>query len=147
MTSPGVGAASMERRNLDFEIELSEEQWETLARRADTLGPEGGGFDRGPDGEGEIQVFIRTDDRPSGWEDWVGDPETYGPVNREVARFHFNSGRPYAELELGSDVVVPLETEQEVAEMQVELERWVRGKWHELLRESGIHYERGHTAL
>lgn len=137
----------MERRNLDFELELSPEQWNTLARRADTLGPEEGGFDHEPDQGEEIQVFMTATDQPSRWQDWVGDDETYGATQRKVARFHFNSGRPYAEIEVGEEVVEPIYTEKEIAEMQLEMERWVRGKWHELLRESGIHYERGHTAL
>lgn len=137
----------MERRNLDFEVDMSEAQWDTLVRRADALGPRGGGFDREGGPDGEIQVFLRTDDAPSRWRDWVGDPETYGPTTREVARFHFNSGRPYAEIVVGDDVVGPGFVEQDVEAMQTELERWVRGKWHELLREAGIHYERGRTAI
>ncbi len=137
----------MERRNLDFELEMSTAQWDTLARRANALGPEGGGFDRGRDHAEEIQVFLRADDQPSHWRDWVGDPETYGPTVREVARFHFNSGRPYAEIDVGNEVVEPTYTEEEVTAMRRDLEQWVRGKWHELLREAGVHYERGHTAL
>jgi hypothetical protein len=137
----------MERRNLDFEVEMSAAQWDTMLRRADALGPDGGGFDRDSGATNEIQVFLRTNDVPPNWSDWVGDPETYGPTTREVARFRFNSGRPYAEIDVGDDVVSPGFVEQEVAEMQIELERWVRGKWHELLRESGIHYEPGRTAL
>jgi hypothetical protein len=137
----------MERRNLDFEIELSAAQWDTLTQRADALGSEEGGFDRGADDKDEIQVFFRTDDTPPHWRAWVGDTETYGPTSREVARFHFNSGRPYAEIDAGADVAEPTYLEQDIDAMQIELEQWVRGKWHELLRESGIHYERGHTAL
>jgi hypothetical protein len=137
----------MERRNLDFEVEMSAAQWSTLTRRADALGPERAGFDRGANATDEIQVFLRTDDAPPHWRDWVGDPETYGPTTREVARFHFNSGRPYAEIDAGAEVVEPGYFEHDVAAMQAEMEEWVRGKWHELLRESGIHYERGHTAL
>lgn len=136
----------MERRNLDFEVEMSPAQWDIMARRADALGPESGGFDRDAADTNEIQVFMNTSDAPSLWRDYVGDQETYGPTTREVARFHFNSGRPYAEIDAGSKVAEPGYLEQEVAEMQNELEHWVRGKWHELLRESGIHYERGHTA-
>jgi hypothetical protein len=64
-----------------------------------------------------------------------------------VARFHFNDGRPYAEIEADGVVEEPVYTEEEARTMQSELERWVRGKWHELLRESGVHYERGHTSL
>lgn len=136
----------MERRNLDFDLELSPEQWETLILRADTLGPDEGGFDIAPDRDEEIQVFMTATDQPARWQDWVGNDETYGATEREVARFHYNSGRPYAEIEVGDRVVEPVFTEEQVAEMQREMERWVRGKWHELLRESGIHYERGHTA-
>lgn len=29
--------------------------------------------------------------------------------------------------------------------MQLGLERWVREKWQNLMRESGIHYDRGHA--
>lgn len=136
----------MERRNLDFDLELSPEQWDTLVRRADTLGPETAGFDSEPERGDEIQVFMTATDQPARWQDWIGDEETYGTTTREVARFHFNSGRPFAELEIGDEVTGPNYTEQEIRAMQLELERWVRGKWHELLRESGIHYERGHTA-
>jgi len=141
----------MEMHNLDFEVEMSEAQWENMARSAETLGPEGGGYglekDGRIEGETEIRVFMRPDDTPSGWEDWVSEPDTYGADTREAARFYFNSGRPYAEIEIGESVVEPIETEEEVIEMQRELESWVRGKWHELLRESGIHYDPGHTAI
>jgi hypothetical protein len=137
----------MERRNLDFALEMSAAQWDALARRADALGPEGGGYGHGADHADEIQVFLRTNDLPSRWSDWVGDRETYGPTTREVARFHFNSGRPYAEIDIGDEVVEPIYTEDEVNAMRNELEQWVRGKWQELLRESGLHYERGHTAI
>lgn len=131
----------MEERNLDFEIEMSAAQWDALVQRADALGQESGGFERAPDDIGEIQVFLRDDDRPPHWRDWVGDSETYGATTREVARFHFNSGRPYAEIETGAAVAEPVYTDQETVEMQTELERWVRGKWQELLRESGMRYE------
>jgi hypothetical protein len=128
----------MEERNLDFAIEMSAAEWEILAQRVDALGREGSGLERGEDARDEIQVFFRPDDLPSHWRDWVGDSETYGATSREVARFHFNTGRPYAEIDIGSEVAEPGYTEAEVAKMQIELEHWVRGKWHNLLRESGI---------
>lgn len=137
----------MEQRGLDFEVEMSAAQWDELARRAETLAEQGGTFACAADEGNDIQLFLRPGDAPPLWRDFVGDGESYGADRREVARFHFNGGRPYAEIEADGVVEEPVYTAQEAQTMQSELERWVRGKWHELLRESGVHFERGHTSL
>ena len=134
----------MERRNLDFEIELTRDQWAGVGERADALGAEEGGFAWRDDRFDEIRVFLRPADAPPLWRDFVGNDETYGAPLREVARFRFNDGRPYADVELPESIVEPVYSEDEGETMRAELEDWIRGKWHELLRESGLHYDRGH---
>lgn len=133
----------MEPRNLDFEIELTEDQWDDILRRAEVLGAEEGGFARPDHNPGEIRVFLRPEDAPPLWRNYVGADDTYGVRNREVAQFRFNGGRPYAHID-SSYVVAPVFTEEEESAMQAELESWVRGRWHDLLREAGLHYDRGH---
>src|SRR5699024_2068119 len=81
---------------------------------------------------------------PDLWRDYVTDDESYGEEAHEVARFHFNGGRPFASIGVPYFVDEPVYTEQETDAMRREIEGWVRDKWHALLRGSGLHYERGH---
>lgn len=133
----------MEQRNLDFEIEISRDQWEELGRAADAASPEEEGYDWDPDHSEEIRLFARNEDVPQLWRDFVSDEETYGEQAREVARFHFNGGRPFASIDVPYLVDEPVYTEQEVDGMRRDLEQWVRTRWHSLMRRSGLHYERG----
>ncbi len=140
----------MERRNLDFGIEMTEAQWRELEQTADTLGLDRG-FDaaaraEAPFGAHPIQVFMNNARGPDAWRTLLTSPdEIYGVPRREVAEFHFNGGRPFASIEVPPELLEPpaVSAGQE-AHLQRELESWLRNRWHELLGESGIHYERGH---
>ncbi len=134
----------MEERNLDFEIPVTLAQWDQLGRTAARLGPGDGGFDwreREPD---RIHVFMRNADAPDGWRDFVGSAGRYGEPEREVAQFVFNDGRPYAEVRSAPQVEPPNFSQAQEREMDVEMERFVRGKWESLMKESGLHYDPGH---
>ena len=140
----------METRNLDFGIEMTDEQWRALERTADSLG-ETRGFDAARSVEQPfschaIQVFMDGTRGPDAWRDYLTSPEgTYGTGTAEVAAFHFNGGRPFASIDVPPRLVdepaVPDTVEQQ---MQRELEAWVRNRWHKLLEVSGLHYDRGH---
>lgn len=134
----------MEERNLDFGIELTSDQWAELGRAAHALGADEAGFAWDEDRFDEIRVLLRDDDAPNLWRDWVSSDRTYGGAKREVAQFRFNGGRPFAELELPGFAEPPVVSEDEERAMQRELETWIRGKWRELLRNSGLHFDRGH---
>lgn len=134
----------MEQRNLDFSIELTDAQWVELGRRADALGPADGGFDWDEREFGDIHVFLRLENAPDLWRDYVTEEGIYGLHEREVAQFRFNDGRPFAHIELPNLADEPVLTEQEEEAMRIELESWVRDRWDMLLRDAGIHYERGH---
>lgn len=134
----------MEDRNLDFGIEMTAEQWVELGRVADALGAEEAGFAWDENRFDEIRVLLRDQDAPNLLRDWVGSEETYGGAELEVAQFRFNGGRPFAELEIPDFARPPVVTEDEERAVQKELEQWVRGKWQELMRSSGLHFERGH---
>ena len=132
----------MQHRNLDFEIPLVREQWEQLGNAAN-FRPDYGVLRWNPVDEwGVIHVAIRADDAPSGW-DGVPDDDGIPPDDRDVARFVYNDGRPYAQVDPPSAPSTPAILPDQDQEMQVALERWVREKWHDLLRDSGIHYDRG----
>ncbi len=141
---------TMERRNLEFGIEMTEAQWRQLEQTADALGSDRG-FDAGrsteaPQGAHPIQAFMDGVRGPDAWRALLTSPDDlYGVPRREVAEFHFNGGRPFATIEVPPELVAPpaVAPDQE-AQMQRELEAWLRHRWHELLSASGIHYERGH---
>jgi hypothetical protein len=134
----------VEHRNLDFEIPVTGAQWQEIGRRAATLGPERAGLDWRADEPEVIHVYIRDEDAPSGFHRDVSAEDRYGRSEREVARFVFNDGNPYAQLDPPRAPDEPAITEQRERAMQTEFENWVRNKWHALMRDSGIHYERGH---
>lgn len=132
----------METHNIDFEIPLTREQWDELGRSVDYR-PDFGMLSWAPADPDVIHVAIRGDDHPDGWDDMVLPADAPRNTLRQVARFVYNDGRPYARIEPPPEPMPPaisLEAEQE---LQRSLERWVRGKWHELLRLSGIHYVSG----
>ena len=135
----------MEARNLDFNVPVTRDQWEQLGRTAAALSPDGSGF-RWKEGEPEqIHVSIRDEDAPNFWRRFVTEEHTDGAHDREVARFVFNGGRPYAELLPPRVPDEPAITDQQEQAMQTELEQWTRNKWHDLLKESGLHFDRGHV--
>ncbi len=131
----------MSRRRLDFGIPLTREQWEQLGHSANAR-PDYGVLRWAPAEFDVIRVAMREDEFPAGWGPAV--PRADAPVSdREVARFRWNDGRPFAEVEIPDAPLPPSITGPEREALEQELERWVRQQWHVLLRESGIHYDRG----
>ena len=131
----------MTRRNLDLGIPLTREQWEQLGRSAN-MRPDFGVLRWAPAEFDIIRVSMREDELPEGWLPAV--PRADAPVSdREVARFFWNDGRPYAEVEPPNAPLPPVITAAQREALEVQLERWVRERWHILMRESGIHYDRG----
>jgi hypothetical protein len=131
----------MTHRNLDFEIPLTREQWEQLGESAD-MRPDYGVLRWAPAEFDVIRVSMREDELPRGWLPAVPRADAI-VADREVARFRWNDGRPYAELEIPNAPAPPAITAAEREVLEQRLERWVRERWHLLLRESGIHYDRG----
>ena len=134
----------MQNRNLNFDLPMTRAQWRELGERAASLGPHRSGFSWQADEPEVIHVYVRDDDAPSSFHRDVVSDDQYGRTEREVARFVFNHGDPYADLEPPRAPDEPVITEQQEHAMETEYEHWVRNKWHELLRDSGLHYERGH---
>ncbi|MBX6362628.1 MAG: hypothetical protein IRZ00_02060 [Gemmatimonadetes bacterium] len=136
----------MEPRDLFFEIEVTKEQWDELRRTAAVQGADRGYDQVQDEPTTDIAVFVTADRGPSRWRPLlVSDGRTYGPTHYKVAHFHWNDGRPFASIDLPPTIVdEPAFTDQQEQELQDELEDWVRNRWHELMRLSGLHYERGH---
>ena len=132
----------MERRNLDFEIPLTREQWEQLGQSAN-FRPDYGVLRWAPAEFDAIHVSVREGDAPAGWEGLVPTDNDVPPDDREVARVVYNDGRPYAQLAPPPQPTPPAVPRAESEALDLHLERWVRAKWHELLRDSGLHYDRG----
>lgn len=130
----------MQTQNLDFDISLTNAQWEQLGRSAATIA-EKDVMRWTPDEPDVIHLSIRDGDRPDGWSGIVPPLDDLPPEEREVARFLFNGGRPYAHLEPPGQPEPPAILPQDDEKLQRSYEHWVRGKWHELLRISGLHYE------
>lgn len=135
----------MEERNLDLEIPLREAQWEQIGRRAASMGREVAGVEWAADTD-RIHVYMTDEEARGLWRDQVSDESVYGESEMEVAQFVYNDGRPYARLEPPSTAKPPAILPQDEAAMQAGLERFVREKWDTLLKESGVHYERGHVS-
>jgi hypothetical protein len=129
------------RHNLDFEIPLTAEQWHQLGESANAR-PDFGVMRWAPAERDVIHVSIRDEDAPAGWDTIA--PADLGVVasDREVARFVYNDGRPYAQLIPPAGLAPPAVRPDEERALELGLERWVRGKWHELLRDAGIAYDR-----
>ena len=77
----------------------------------------------------------------------MSDEDRYGDSEVEIARFVFNDGRPYARMEAPPTLEEPSITDAQEDAAEAGEERFVRDRWHYLLRESGIHYERGHVPV
>lgn len=132
----------MQPRNIDFEIPLTREQWQQLGEAAN-LREDYGVLRWAPAEFDVIRVSAHSDDAPVGWENAATPPvATAAAADREVARLVYNDGRPYARLK-GRVLAVPGQGTPTDAAMSASLERWVRDKWHGLMRASGIHYDRG----
>ncbi len=143
----------MERHNLFFEIELTDAQWHELQRTADTLGRDrgyaSGARTEAPFETQPIQVYLDGDHGPSAWRGFLTVPGSrYGLASVEIASFHFNGGRPFASIDYPPETVEPpAHTRNQELKLQDELDRWLRQRWDELMRASGIHYERAHFPL
>lgn len=135
----------MEERNLDFEIPLTADQWQQLGQTAARLGPDDWGFDWKKEEEERIHVYMRDEEARGLWRDYLSEEGGYGDSEMEVAQFVFNDGRPYAHVEAPPEAQKPVIVEQAENAMQVGMERFVREKWDLLMRESGLHYTRGHV--
>ncbi len=127
----------MERHNLDLGVPLTSDQWRQVGEAADFQADDGvlewtpGEFDT-------IHVSIRPNDAPRGWD--ALKPRTQTPrVDHEVARFVYNDGRPMAQLTPPDEPAPPAVTAAQDHEMAIELERWVRDKWHCLMEAAGLH--------
>lgn len=132
----------MEHRNLDFEIPLTREQWQQLGESAN-LREDFGVLRWAPADFDVIRVSAHTDDAPAGWEGAATPVDLRVADDREVARFVYNDGRPYARLDPERVLPTPGGGTPGDRALDTSLERWVRDKWHGLLRDSGIHYDRG----
>lgn len=134
----------MEQRNLDLDLSMTAEQWDVLVKSAEELGPKQG-F-RPTEGDPPEIVVLATPERaPAGWREWISDRESYGDPERPAARLEFNGGDPYARIGPWAEPDEPAILRPQVEALRQELEQWVRGRWHELLESSGIHYVRGHV--
>ncbi len=131
----------MERRNLDLGIPLTRDQWLQVGEAAD-FQPDEGVLEWAPGEFDVIHVSIRAKDAPDGWQNMV-QRKGVEPIEREVARFVYNDGRPMAQLTPPAEPGVPaLQLEQD-REMGIELERWVRGKWNCLVEAAGLRHNAG----
>jgi hypothetical protein len=133
----------MQERNLDFETPVSREQWEQLGRSASRLGEENG-YDWNPSDADRIHLRLREEEARGVWDRFVSDADAYGEPTLDVAELVFNDGRPFAKLQPPDAAEEPAITDAEEQAMEIGLERWVRSKWHELMRQSGLHYDPGH---
>jgi hypothetical protein len=134
----------MREQNVDFEIPVTREQWEQIGRTAARLGPEEGGYRWSDENPERIDVLLRDEEARGLWSNFVSDEEDYGDSEREVAHIVFNDGRPYARLEAQPSADEPAVNSVEEQAMVVGLERWLHDRWQGLMKESGLHYERGH---
>lgn len=126
----------MEERNVDLEIPLSEEQWFQIGKAAQAnqaLGYEW----KGSEGD-RIHVYLRDEEARGAWEGLVSDENLYGDQEVEIAQFVFNDGRPFAHLEAIPAFDEPSVTAPEEDALEVGQERFVRGKWHQLVERAGI---------
>lgn len=137
----GLRQVTMQRTNLDLGIPLTRLQWAQLGESAN-FRTDDGVMQWSPSEFDVIRVSIIAADTPEGWSD-IAPPSRVRNDEHEVAHFVYNDGRPFARVEPPAQPQPPAVTDVEEHEMQVALERWVREKWHELLRESGLAYEPG----
>lgn len=134
----------MERRNLELGP-ITAEQWDILGRTARDLTAVSG-FDWQPDACNELGIFMTIENAPAEWRDWVSERDEYGASERRAATVLWNDGDPFARVEIEPLPESPNVLPQNVELMQQKFEHWLRGRWQELLRESGLHYTKaGHV--
>ena len=135
----------MRKHNLDFGIPLVREQWDQLGRSAAALSPSGSGFVWRGDEWSTIRVYLRKNDVPGELRALVNERDWAGMLEREVAEFRYNAGRPFATVLAIDAPNEPAITEDEEQRMRQALDHWVRLKWRDLMEASGLHYDRGGT--
>ncbi len=133
----------MEQRNLDIGTPVTTEQWEILGRTADELGPDDGGFDWDDEQPEEIRFYFSADDVPEAWRDRLAGEDLYGDEVLCVARARFNRGDPFIAVDAPQSPEEPAVSDDRERAMRRQLDSWVRDRWQALLRESGLHFERG----
>ena len=131
----------MERRNLDLGIPLTRDQWQQVGEAAG-FQPDDGVLEWTPSDFDVIHLSIRAQDAPRGWTN-AAPPNVARHDEREVARFVYNEGRPMAQLTPRAQPAPPAILPRDDQDLQVELERWVRGKWHLLMEAAGFHDNSG----
>lgn len=129
----------MERRNLNLGLPVSAAQWEMVSRTAHELGV-GEGYGWVPESCHEIELYMRSEDAPADWRDWVAGNGAYGSQPVRAATFVWNDGDPFARNDLAMLPESPNILPQDVERMQAEYEKWVHGEWQRLWRASGIPY-------
>lgn len=127
----------MERRNIDFDVTLSRAEWDQLGRTAAAI-PDSGVLDWRVTEPERIEVRVRDEDSPSELRGMLSDTGRYGADQRKVAEFVFNDGRPFATISDMPWLQPPVVTPEQEQAIGTEVERWVRNKWHELVKEAGI---------
>ncbi len=135
----------MRKHNLDFGIPIAREQWDQLGRTAAALRPSGIGLVWRGDEWSTIRVYLRKNDVPAELRSLVNDRDWAGMLEREVAEFRYNAGRPFATVLEIDAPDEPAISEAEEARMRQALDHWVRLKWSQLMEASGLHYDRGGT--
>jgi hypothetical protein len=127
----------MERRNIDFEVTITRDQWDQLGRTAAAL-PDYGVLHWNEGQPETIEVCARNEDAPAGFQDVVSSRNRYGSGQQPVAEFVFNDGHPFASLQPPAAFNRPVVTKQQEQALERELQRWVRNKWHQLVDEAGV---------
>jgi hypothetical protein len=136
----------MERRNLELTSSVTAEQWDIMARTARDLSP-GDGFGWKPDAPRQIELYMRADDAPGAWHDWVMRDDRYGAGERPAATFLWNDGDTFARIDIDPLPEPPNVLPQDVETMQRDLENWVHNRWRDLRRASGIPFtDAGHVS-
>lgn len=135
----------MRQHNLDFGVPIAREQWDQLGRTASALSPSGGGLVWRGDEWSTIRVYLRKNDVPGELRPLVDEHDWAGMLEREVAQFVYNAGRPYARVLAIDAPDEPAITDAEEQRMRQALDHWVRLRWRHLMEASGLHFDRGGT--
>lgn len=134
----------MHERNVDFEIGLTPAQWSELTQTAEAL--ESLGYRWNGKDPQHIHLRMRDEDVQGVWDTLVVGENRYGAHDVELAHIVYNDGRPYAHLEALPTLDEPNLTEGQEHEVEVGQERWVRSRWQDLLKRSGLHFEGDYTS-
>jgi hypothetical protein len=131
----------MDVRNIDLDRPVTREQWDILSSTARERGPVEG-FRVSDADPPEVIVVASLERAPEEWGEWLSSRFEYGHPYKDAARLVFNDGTPYARLEPWAAPDGGDDPERQTR-MDAAFERWVRSRWHALLRLSGIQYVRG----